>query len=67
MTKLYQHIIFMPEGEENASIATINRRNLGIVNEILEMVPVNNSESTNLCVIYTDGEVAVLPERWPLN
>jgi hypothetical protein len=52
----------MPEGEEDASNAAINRRNLGIVNEILEMVPVNNGESTKRCVIYTDGEIAVLPE-----
>jgi len=36
----------MPEGEEDAFFEAINRRKTGIVNEILEMVPVNNGEST---------------------
>jgi hypothetical protein len=52
----------MPEGEEDAPIAAINRRKAVIVNEILEMVPMNKGESATCCVIYTDGEIAMLPE-----
>jgi hypothetical protein len=48
----------MPEGEENASMEGINSRKLGIVNEILEMVPVSNGESTKPRVIYTDGKLS---------
>ena len=52
----------MPEGGEDASMEGINSRKLGIVNEILETFSVSNGESTKRCVIYTNGEMAVLPE-----
>jgi hypothetical protein len=52
----------MPEGGKDASMEENNRWNLGIVNEILETFSVRNNESTKLCVVYTDGEMAALPE-----
>lgn len=52
----------MPEGEKMPPSQQLTAPGVSIVNEILEMDPVSNGESTKPCVIYTDGKIDILQE-----